>query len=356
MTAKYNPNHKEILSIPFEVPSALLPTPLPTISEIQSVAASDVLLECANHRTIARIRPYLIKWGPGVLLSEGQNMLFLRLALSPSQVYIPQIYALYSEPDGSQKGRINHFIVMEYICDAKTMEDEWSIMSYDEKSGLMTILEGFWDRLREVKPVRWSGNEEPMDCSSPMYYGSLNKKKLEDNLFWTWESKPEMNGPFENEEQVNQALAMKFAFGKTIPHRSEFYRQTLPKVLVGHEPVLTHGDLQRKNILIIRNHDSSKSTSGSSHGALEKLVLIDWEFAGWYPSYWEFSSAMFCANRHKDDWNLWLQKFLQSYWQEYAWIEMLRRDSDLDKGPGDGNSAGKDRVEHESKTAEVLED
>lgn len=41
-------------------------------------------------------------------------------------------------------------------------------------------------------------------------------------------------------------------------------------------PVLTHGDLSSLNILASGN----------------KVVgIIDWETAGWYPSYWEYTTA-----------------------------------------------------------------
>lgn len=38
--------------------------------------------------------------------------------------------------------------------------------------------------------------------------------------------------------------------------------------------VLTHGDLRLQNIM-----DKDGFISG----------IIDWEFSGWYPDYWEFS-------------------------------------------------------------------
>ena len=40
-----------------------------------------------------------------------------------------------------------------------------------------------------------------------------------------------------------------------------------------HRIVLTHGDLQPRNILVY---------------GTEVIGIIDWELSGWYPEYWEF--------------------------------------------------------------------
>lgn len=42
------------------------------------------------------------------------------------------------------------------------------------------------------------------------------------------------------------------------------------------QPVFTHGDLSSLNILV--------------HGE-EVVGIIDWETSGWYPSYWEYTTA-----------------------------------------------------------------
>ncbi|KAF2704894.1 hypothetical protein K504DRAFT_537480 [Pleomassaria siparia CBS 279.74] len=47
----------------------------------------------------------------------------------------------------------------------------------------------------------------------------------------------------------------------------------------GHRIVLTHGDLNQANIMV-------------KHGKI--VSLIDWEFSGWYPEYWEYVN--FCMH------------------------------------------------------------
>lgn len=48
---------------------------------------------------------------------------------------------------------------------------------------------------------------------------------------------------------------------------------------IKHEIVFTHGDLHMKNILV----DDAGKVSG----------IVDWECAGWYPEYWEYTKAHF---------------------------------------------------------------
>lgn len=59
-------------------------------------------------------------------------------------------------------------------------------------------------------------------------------------------------------------------------------------------PVFTHGDLNPFNILV-------------QDGRV--VSIVDWEFAGWYPNYWEYTSAWF-GNVTRTDWQAMLEHFL----------------------------------------------
>ena len=59
-------------------------------------------------------------------------------------------------------------------------------------------------------------------------------------------------------------------------------------------PVFTHGDLNPFNILV---------REGNVVG------IIDWEFSGWYPHYWEYTSAWF-GNSTRTSWQGRLDQFL----------------------------------------------
>lgn len=45
--------------------------------------------------------------------------------------------------------------------------------------------------------------------------------------------------------------------------------------------------------------------------------VLDWEFSGWYPEYWEFSKALYIW-KWQNDWTDYLVQILQPSYAEYA--------------------------------------
>jgi thiamine kinase-like enzyme len=107
-------------------------------------------------------------------------------------------------------------------------------------------------------------------------------------------------------------------------YKADYYSRTFKDVFQSHVPVFSHADFQRKNVLL---RDSSTTTKTGSVADVtdRQIVIIDWEFAGWYPRYWEYARAMFACGRWDDDWNYWVDRTLEPFRNEYAWVEMLLR-------------------------------
>lgn len=159
---------------------------------------------------------------------------------------------------------------------------------------------------------------------------------MPDGIFWAGEGNkadPTINGPFETEEALNNALAEKAkvidSFSNLGTYRSDFYRRNLQKVLQNHQSVFTHGDFQRKNIIIRSREISAMSASFISNGDDEvileanyDIMLIDWEKAGWYPSYWEFCAASW-SFRFDDDWPDHLETIIDACPVEYPWLKTI---------------------------------
>jgi len=71
--------------------------------------------------------------------------------------------------------------------------------------------------------------------------------------------------------------------------------------------VFTHGDLSSLNIL--------------THGDVV-VAVIDWETSGWYPSYWEYTSA-WNVNQQNQFWrdestDFWTQSPKNWQWKSFA--------------------------------------
>lgn len=216
---------------------------------------------------------------------------------------IPQVYALYTEPSTKK-----NYIIMENV-DGDTLASRWPCLTGAQKIAIVAKLRCLYEELRQLP--------------SPDYFGSLGGRPLLDEIFWTRGKAPLINGPFESEDALNEAMALKYTHDGRPTYKAEFYRQSLPYVLRGHQPTFTHADCQRKNIIISKI--SSNDDVNADHPLEDeyKVTIIDWEKAGWYPSYWEYSLALY-ALKWDDDWGLFIQKMLSPYHSEAPWLQMLR--------------------------------
>ncbi|KAK6086822.1 hypothetical protein SCUP234_02342 [Seiridium cupressi] len=133
--------------------------------------------------------------------------------------------------------------------------------------------------------------------------------------------------PFDDEKDISRALALKSRanweeWGRQ-PWTSDFFSRHLATVFSGHESVFTHGDLQRKNILVLEQGDLS-SGSGKSYLV---TAIVDWESAGWYPSYWEYALC-FTYFDWSDDWAEKIERILKPYVKEAALMRFVGQDLD----------------------------
>lgn len=275
--------------LPFYLDESLLPAPLPSIEEI--AASPHVLHEYPSRRIVRVGTHFVVKYGGSVSFLEGENMLFVKKSTA---IPLPAIYAMYSR-QGSQIP-IN-YIVMEFIP-GTCLRDKWASMDESSKSAVTGQLREIFSELRQIP--------------SPGYFGVIGRRPFDDSIFCSNVKGrlPVPAGPFTTEDEVLGALANKFSHHFPEHGKGAFYRRVFPLVLRGHPPVFTHGDLQRKNVVV---RDDGK------------VVLIDWEAAAWYPSFWEYSMGMFSCD-FKDDWQLWLGTVVDECLSEFSWMNMIWRE------------------------------
>ncbi|KAI5302421.1 threalose-6-phosphate phosphatase [Ascosphaera pollenicola] len=290
---------KEVVDLPYYATD--LPCPLPTIDEIQN--APDIV-EDGWRRVVAVNQHYVVKFGPQVHLAEGQHMLFVRQ--TTKNINLPRVYALYR--DENARPVPQSYIVMERIA-GKTLLAAWPDLTQPEKQVIMNSLRSQIDELRQLP--------------APGYFGSVGKTQLLDRIFWTSEPDPSSNGPFESEEELNEAMVLNYGLNsditKSFPYRQAYLRKCFPLIFRGHKAVFTHGDFQRKNIMIRDEAEEGEDDKGGEN----RVVLIDWQFSGWYPEYWEHCNAV-CALHYKDDWAIWLDTAIKPYIAETAWMQQIR--------------------------------
>ncbi|KAK8043330.1 hypothetical protein PG993_005760 [Apiospora rasikravindrae] len=234
-------------ALPYYAPRDSLPAPLPTVEEIEN--ARDGIKHSWSHRIVRVGTHFVVKYGIGVQTMEGENMLFVKES-APSLV-VPNVYAIFSRVQG-EEGKGNdgntdpitiNYIVMEYIP-GRTLDSCWSRLDDATKTKVVAKLRDYFYQLRQVP--------------SPGYFGAVGRRPFcDDGFVWHREDdEPESisSGPFDSEEQLLDALIAKYEFhsGSLLQgdRRHEYYRYMLPQVLRSGESVFTHGDLQRKNVMI----------------------------------------------------------------------------------------------------------
>ncbi|KAB8437421.1 hypothetical protein FH972_025099 [Carpinus fangiana] len=283
---RHTQDAESALKLPYFSPHA--PSTLPSSNAIH---AAPLLNEVGTTRVAKLSEEYVVKYGPQVDPIEGENMMFVkRYAAVP----VPDVYAIYFDSE-----RNCTYIIMEYIH-GETLASAWTSLDDTKKDRIAAILRTYMKDLRALP--------------APGYFGTLARRPLLESMFWTGQDTPSISGPFDSEAQLNDGMIQKYLlFGGPAP-KAAFYRRTLPHVFCGHQPVFTHADFQRKNIII---HTDSEGKMA--------VTLIDWEKSGWLPSYWEFGMAM-SAYHFQDDWDKWIGLILEPFHNEYLHLRMIHLD------------------------------
>jgi hypothetical protein len=290
----------EAYRLPYYAEPATIPARLPTLDEID---ASQEILSGQSARKVVGIGDhFVVKYGMGVDLLEGETMLFLQRSTS---VPVPRVYALFRNPDTK-----NNYIIMERI-QGSSLDSEWPKMDQAAKEAVASTLRSHFAKMRTLV--------------SPGGYCSFGRRGLPDGIFWTSDPSNPFAGPFDTESDLNEAMVAKYTESGISKYKAEFYSRAFKVLLKDHPPIFSHGDLQRKNV-IIRCPPALPPEEKQSKQPQPEIVIIDWEYAGWYPSYWEYARAIFACGRWSDDWSLWVDKFVEPALSEYAWMSMLLRE------------------------------
>ncbi|KAI1850004.1 hypothetical protein JX266_004383 [Neoarthrinium moseri] len=195
----------------------------------------------------------------------------------------------------------------------RQLSELWPSMSDEEMLDVAKQLRGIWDQLRSIP--------------SPGGFGGVTGGPLEHRFFKWIEADPKITGPFGAEEDLSMALARRshknWEGSVRRAWTSEFFARNLPRALTNHPSVFTHADLQRKNILVVE-----VSASQAGRRRLEVSAVVDWEDAGWYPSYWEYA-ACFVDFQWTDSWPEYVEYILDPYIPEAAVLRLVRQDLDF---------------------------
>ncbi|KAF5017922.1 hypothetical protein F66182_10118 [Fusarium sp. NRRL 66182] len=265
----------------------LLPTP--------NDVASGESLPNTGSASLVRIRQsFVMKYGSEVRPTEAHSMLYVAKHIS---VAVPKVYAIYQRNEEEEDSVVT-YILMQYIP-GKTLKALWTELDKARKTSIAKALRTSFDQLRQLK--------------HPGYFGDINGGPPLDDIFTgTERGLDNIKSSFATEQELINSVIRIYSLetGYRMAHKVRYYYHILPTVLCSNgSPILTHNDLQRKNIIVQDNGT---------------LVIIDWEYASWYPNYWEYSSAMFANSGWRDDWDEYLRIILDEYPNEALWLSTMK--------------------------------
>lgn len=172
---------------------------------------------------------------------------------------------------------------MRHIA-GKTLHDVWSVLDYEQRIHISEKLSGILSSLREIEyapgsPLGWNRMVKDWRQYTRIGHNICSEKEFNDFLL----SNPPNTISRAESSRLNALLS------------------------ASHRIVLSHGDLHPGNIMV-----DPKS--------LEVAAVIDWEFGGWYPEYWEFVKAM--EPGPWDDWWQWFPRGAAGYELEWG-VDMV---------------------------------
>jgi len=141
---------------------------------------------------------------------------------------------------------------MDYIP-GKRLDEAWDTLHSNQKLSIANELHSYLNQLRELK-----GNYIGATDRDPAIIGQIISIE---------------GGLFDTEQQFNE-----FILGNIIRQAPNLLKHYATHALMdNHEIVFTRSDFAPRNILV----DGGRVTA-----------ILDWEYAVWYPEYWEYIQAL----------------------------------------------------------------
>jgi Phosphotransferase enzyme family len=212
----------------------------------------------------------LLKRHSHVTLTEALTMDFVARHTS---VPVPKVYDLFSGRLHGSKDVLH--LVMEYVPGVE-LERLWGRMKEEDRLEIVQQLRGYILELRRLKPPHPGAVES-------VYSRPCQQQTIRSEPF----------GPFPSVKEFQKFLGTEYV--QTKPSNYPFATAELERTAVReYTTMFTHGDIAPRNIIVRGN---------------KIVAILDWESAGWYPEYWEYTRTYMANNYyHPSFWELFRDK------------------------------------------------
>lgn len=117
---------------------------------------------------------------------------------------------------------------------------------------------------------------------SPGFYGDITGGPLPHHFFYSRPLDKAISGPFTDESEIVGSIAKNLRSiqtkSKRYHYKADFYEHHLGQVFRGHQPVFSHSDLYRKNILVRRLETETETHAADEPGVRSTsygVALVD---------------------------------------------------------------------------------
>jgi aminoglycoside phosphotransferase len=218
----------------------------------------------------------IVKTGPFSHLTEAAT---LRFVASKTSIPVPRVHCAFV--------RKNRAIIVMDRIEGVSLPEAWKTLSIADRDSIFEQLRAMFRELRSLPPPPGVGVESCVggpvrDSRIPRSWPRFGPFKTihEFHLWLRHGLRPDDHPDHEDDDDWKDIKAM-------------VEKQDGP----WPPPVFTHGDLNPTNILVRGD---------------QVVGIIDWEFAGWYPCYWEYTSA-WQAHLTRHGWEDSILKFLDPH-------------------------------------------
>ena len=264
-------------------------------------ALSDLLVDATvlwelGQLKVLRLDSHLVvKTGPDVDYQHVVDVDYLRE--EAPELPIPEVYGVLAS-----ETRVYLVTALVY---GEPLDKLWPQLRDCERASIQQQLNRIFSTLRGVAI--------PPSATDQTFYGSGSPRRCKD-------LRRELrvaDNPVTSEEEFN-----KFLLDIKDSHvPSERRKMVFSMLRPNHDLVFSHGDLHPRNIMVSRKPGSSSACKNAcEHAHLTIEGLIDWECCGWYPSYWDYTKAIYTLSVQDGcaDWWLYLPEAIGRWGSEYA--------------------------------------
>jgi thiamine kinase-like enzyme len=215
----------------------------------------------------------------------------MSLVFRQTDVPVPEVLFTDFSPDEGKTTPKEYFkpdyrpsegVIGMTIISGITLEQKWDSLEDEAKESICLQL---WDLISKIRTIARSQEVEgPYQCAAD---GSLSRDPMLEDL-------QEPARPILSDSDLRARIYERYLYHGG----SRYENQLLDMLPHSQRSMFTHGDIAPRNILV----DEENNVTG----------VIDWEYAGWYPEYWEYAQIVRPA--FWGDWSVWMDKTAPQRW------------------------------------------